>query len=113
MNGKKAHPGYTPLHLAVLGQSKSIVEQLLDSEAGVAVQSKKGHLTALHLAAERREGIARLLLDRGANVEAQYRGGRTALHYVAQSGHEATVRLLLDRGADIEWKGWRDRKSVV
>ena len=100
LNGKKVHPGYKPLHLAVLGLSESIVEQLLDSGASVAVQSKKGHLTPLHLAAERHEGIARLLIDRGANIEAKYFGGRTALHYAAQSGHEATVRLLLDRGAN-------------
>ena len=98
----KVPPGCKPLHLAVLGQSESIVEQLLDSGASADVLSENSHLMALQLAGERHEDIARLLVDRGATIEAEHKGKRTALHFEVKSSHEATARLLLDRGANVK-----------
>ena len=100
----KDHRGHAPLHLAVLGQSDSIVELLLDSGASACLESKKDRSTALHLAAScGSKVIARLLLDREADIEARA-DGWTALHLAATNGHDATARLLLDRGADIDAK---------
>ena len=103
LKGKSVRRGYKPLHLAVLGQSESIVKQLLDSGASVVALSQKDRLTALHLAAkDGHEAIARLLLDCGADIEARDAKGYTALHWATKQ--EATTRLLLDRGADIDAK---------
>ena len=105
-NGNTVLHGHAPLHLAVLGQTESVVEPLLESGARADVLSKEGRWTALHLAARHgHEAIARLLLDCGADIEAKNGHGGTALQLAAKNGHEATARLLLDCGADVEAKG--------
>ena len=107
--GRNARLRFTPLHLAILGRSESIVEQLLDSGANIDAPSKDG-TTPLHLAAKKgEEAAARLLLSRGANLEARDATGRTALQLAAKFQHMGTARLLLSCGADLEARdvdGW-------
>jgi ankyrin repeat protein len=96
--------GGTPLHWAVLGGQKDVVEFLLDNGADVNFQDI-GCNTPLHMAAYRGyKEIAALLLARGAEVNAANRG--TPLHWAARSeaGQVDVAALLIAHGAKVNAK---------
>ena len=96
----------TPLHVAVLTGTPSVVELLIKSGADVnAIGGKSitSEFTPLHAATQtKNEKIIRLLVELGgADIDAKCQEGKTPLHFACDWGHDETVKILLENGADI------------
>jgi ankyrin repeat protein len=129
-----ARRGITPLHCAVLGGSRQMVNLLLDRGANIHARNP-GDLQAIDFAiwGDRRpsvtDDIARLLVSRGATYDLTIASalgdlagvrqmlddnpsrisetrpnGRRPLSVAVESGHDDIVRLLLERGANPRWE---------
>lgn len=86
--------GAGPLHHAVAGGHKAVVEFLLASKADVNGKKNNG-VTPLHVAAALgRTEIAKLLHAKGADPKAEDNKGRTPLSLAETNGHTAIVELL-------------------
>jgi ankyrin repeat protein len=86
--------GYTPLHLAVLGEHIGVARLLLEKGARVNVADNMGR-RPLHLAAASCSvKMARYLLDQGADKDPADEAGKTPLDVAAEKGCEEIVALL-------------------
>ncbi|MCU1335726.1 MAG: hypothetical protein JWO19_1307 [Bryobacterales bacterium] len=94
--------GVTPLDLACVNGSASMIRKLLDAGANPNSAHPDG-LTPLMTAARTGNPEAvRVLLDKGAVVNAKDNiGDQTALMFAVTENHPEAVRVLLDRGADV------------
>ena len=95
--------GVTPLQLAAMNGSASMIDRLLKAGADANAALTPSGDTALMMAARTGtpEAIT-VLLEAGANVNAKESwGGTTALMWAASEQHAAAVKLLLDHGADV------------
>jgi len=95
--------GVTPLQLAAMNGSASMIDKLLKAGADANAALTPSGDTALMMAARTGtpEAIT-VLLEAGANVNAKESwGGTTALMWAASEQHAAAVKLLLDHGADV------------
>jgi ankyrin repeat protein len=95
--------GVTPLQLAAMNGSASMIDKLLKAGADANAALTPSGDTALMMAARTGtpEAIT-VLLEAGANVNAKESwGGTTALMWAASEQHAAAVKLLLDQGADV------------
>jgi DUF1680 family protein/ankyrin repeat protein len=85
--------GTTPLHRAVEGGLKDIVELLIAK--GADVNSRDNwDWTPLHSAVYGHNEIVELLIAKGADTTARDGGGRTPLWYAEKRGHTEIVELL-------------------
>ena len=98
-----ANPALDVFDAAAVGRARGL-EELLESEPGLATAWSNDGFTALHLAAFfGREDAARRLLERGADANVVARNASivvTPLHSAAAGVHSGIVKLLLDAGAD-------------
>ncbi|HUU20801.1 MAG TPA: ankyrin repeat domain-containing protein [Sedimentisphaerales bacterium] len=96
------------LHATVASGDRQAVEDLLDKGADVNAKGEGG--VALHVAALKgHKDIAELLITRGADVDAKSdKRSRTPLHIAAREGHKALAELLLAKGADVNIKDGRN-----
>ena len=86
--------GATPLHFAVAGGQKAVVEFLLSKKADVNAKKNDG-VTPLHVAAAMgRIEIAKLLIAKGANKDAVDSKGRTPLTLAGEKGNVEMIDLL-------------------
>ena len=95
--------GVTPLQLAAMNGSASMIDKLLKAGADANAALTPSGDTALMMAARTGtpEAIT-VLLEAGANVNAKESwGGTTALMWAASEQHTAAVKLLLEHGADV------------
>ncbi len=96
----------TALRLAVLKQSLSLVEALLEKGADANVASQSYGWTPLHTSvAMGNIPITELLLASGADVNAKDNGDTTPLYRAAngkQAGHERLAQMLLEAGANVD-----------
>lgn len=77
---------------------EEVASILLDNNAPIEAETRKG-FTPLHLAAKYGSvGVARLLLARGAQPDAPGRSHITPLHMATYYGHPDIALLLLDKG---------------
>jgi len=89
--------GATPLHFAVAGGQKAVVEYLLSKKADVNARKNDG-VTPLHVAASLGKlEIAKLLIAKGANKDASDSKGRTPLTLAGEKGHVEMIDLLSAR----------------
>ena len=95
--------GVTPLQLAAMNGSASMIDKLLKAGAEANAALTPSGDTALMMAARTGTPDAiTVLLEAGANVNAKESwGGTTALMWAASEQHTAAVKLLLDHGADV------------
>ena len=101
INSKDAH-GHYPLHCAMRGSQRKIVEFLVAEGANVNAKDLR-NITALHDAsAMGQKDIAEMLIGKGADVNARSRGDGTALYRAAYQGHKEIVELLIARGAEVD-----------
>jgi cytohesin len=105
---------YTPLHCAVLGRNREIVQLLIENGADVNTRDC-AYATPLFWACDRGYlDIVKLLVDNGAEVNTGafrrlHWGPRlidnySNLHIAARVGHADVVEYLLVKGADIDAK---------
>ena len=86
--------GATPLHFAVAGGHKAVVEYLLSKKADVNAKKNDG-VTPLHVAASLGKlEIAKLLIAKGANKDATDSKGRTPLTLAEEKGNVEMTALL-------------------
>jgi sulfatase modifying factor 1 len=91
--------GATPLHFAVAGGQKAVVEYLLSKKADVNARKNDG-VTPLHIAASLgRLEIAKIILARGANKKASDSKGRTPLTLAGEKGHVDMIDLLTGKAS--------------
>jgi len=99
------HPsgmGLTPLHAAVEGGHKDLVDLLLEHNATIDARASDGS-TPLHVAARKgHAAVAELLLRYGAPVSAAAAGGLAPLHHAAEMGHSVVVQYLLAANASAD-----------
>lgn len=92
------------LHVAVLMQSKRMVQLLLMGGADANVVDFKGMTPLILAALSSYHGtveIVKILLENGSNITASSRLGNTALHFAVGVGTKKVVQLLLENGADL------------
>ncbi|KAI0444158.1 hypothetical protein F4803DRAFT_561045 [Xylaria telfairii] len=92
----------TPLHYAIFGGEKEIVQLLLQNKANIEATNKFGK-TPLHYAVSRGEKeIVQLLLQNKASVEVTDKVGKTPLCHAILHENEEIVRVLLKNGAKVK-----------
>ncbi len=96
--------GSTPMRLATLNGSASMIERLLDAGVDPNAELSPDGDTALMMAARTgRPDAIRVLLARGAEVDrAETWGGTTALMWAVAEHHAEAVELLIAHGADVD-----------
>uniref|UniRef100_A0AAY4BZ81 RHD domain-containing protein n=1 Tax=Denticeps clupeoides TaxID=299321 RepID=A0AAY4BZ81_9TELE len=99
--GVQDENGDTPLHMAIIHQQPTVVQQLLHSISRIPQQNILNKLnnlgqSPLHLAViTKQTKVAEVLLRAGADPSLLDKGGRTVVHLAAHSGDEVMLRLLL------------------
>ena len=109
----KSKEGYTPLILAVAGESKEapvnmeFVKFLLEKSADVNIQAEKDGGTALFLAISKGNSEAvGLLLAKNCNPNVYLAKDKlTPLMAAIKDGNLEIIKALLDKGADVNAKG--------
>ncbi len=100
-----AHPpgSDSPLHIACLKDSKSILKLLLEkSRFGIEERSTRDE-TPLYIAARLGyKSCVEILLDAGANPNARPKGKDCMLHLAVSSDNTSIAKLLLQRGVYTE-----------
>lgn len=96
-----------PIHCAArctASGALDCIRALVEVDADSLELGDQLHLTALHHAADCRNGaVVRLLLELGANKEARAAGNgvRSPLHFAALAGAVECASLLIAAGADV------------
>src|SRR3990170_2321709 len=94
--------GVTPLWLACINGSATMVERLLNAGADPNTTMAEGDTALMTAARTGNVAAVRALLTRGAKVNAQERWkGQTALMWAAAANNAATIEALVEAGADI------------
>jgi ankyrin repeat protein len=92
--------GYTALHHAVIVNSYSVVERLLDMGANINSKNRFQN-TPLALCDDSRIPIARLLIQMGANIESVCEYGNTPFAIACMNLNHNLASLLLESGANV------------
>jgi uncharacterized protein len=93
--------GVSPLALACLNASSSMVKLLLDAGANPNTSTVVGETPLMVAAHTGNVDVVRMLLDRGADLSAtEASAGQTALMRAVAENHPAVVQLLLAHRAD-------------
>ncbi|EAY18904.1 ankyrin repeat protein, putative [Trichomonas vaginalis G3] len=97
----KDYKDCTPLHFAVLSNSKEIVEFLISHGANINAKNEQRD-TPLHYAAllDCKE-IAEVLILHGADIDAKNLFGKTPLHVAAENNSKEIAKVLIAHGANV------------
>lgn len=90
--------GWTPLHIAAIGDHKRETDMLLASGADPNARDRFGH-TPIFFA--RSAYVAQVLVSHGADVNAKREDGAAPLHRAARTGSRQVARVLVQAGADV------------
>ncbi|XP_004643512.1 2-5A-dependent ribonuclease [Octodon degus] len=101
VNFQEEEGGWTPLHNAVQGGSKDIVELLLHHGADPHQRKKNGATPFIIAGMEGHVELLRLFLSKGADVNECDSNGFTAFMEAACQGNVEALRFLYDNGANV------------
>ncbi|KAM6165274.1 2-5A-dependent ribonuclease [Erethizon dorsatum] len=101
VNFQKEEGGWTPLHNAVQGGSKDIVELLLHHGADPHRRKKNGATSFIIAGIEGNVELLRLFLSKGADVNEYDSNGFTAFMEAAWHGNVEALRFLYENGANV------------
>ncbi|KAL3880103.1 hypothetical protein ACJMK2_032372 [Sinanodonta woodiana] len=106
----------TPLHIAVLTDTVSVVERLVSKNARIDLQDHHGN-TPLHLAcAKGNLKIASVLLEsslRKQAIETRNADGVTCVHIAALNNHLDVLGILLEKGANVNARESKSGRTVL
>lgn len=97
----KAEDGRTPLHVAVMGGHKELVEYLIQEGANIDAQDKDGRTPLLNAIMFKKSDLARTLIKKGADVKIKCKEGANAIIYALFFGPEDLIEPILDSGQDV------------
>jgi uncharacterized protein len=99
----RTREGVTPLQLAAVNGSESMIDRLLKAGADANAPLSAVGDTALMMAARTgKTGAIRVLVEAGADVNAKETwGGTTALMWAVSERHVDAARMLIEAGADV------------
>jgi ankyrin repeat protein len=102
----KAKDDSTPLHFAVIGRQKDLIELLLAKGANLNAKTKYGETSLYSAASSGNKDLVEFLLTKGANANGNVGDdGQTVLHKVIWEFREKDlVELLLAKGANVHAK---------
>lgn len=88
--------------LAIKNHNLSVLEEVLDSEGDLDIDTRDQHGNTLFILAcqQGSKKLAKFLLRRGSYINAQNHGGNTALHYLHEYSHKNMADWLVRKGAD-------------
>ncbi len=88
--------------LAIKNHNYSALEQVLDSEGDLDINTRDQHGNTLFILAcqQGSKKLAKFLLRRGSDMNAQNHAGNTALHYLNEYNHTNLAAWLVRKGAD-------------
>jgi serine/threonine-protein phosphatase 6 regulatory ankyrin repeat subunit B len=89
------------LLIAALYNQLIEVKLLIETDADVNYENKKGFNPLLYACVSGHLEIAKYLIENGANVNAKTRRGETALMWASSNNHLDIIKLLIEKGADI------------
>jgi uncharacterized protein len=100
----RTREGVTPLQLAAVNGSESMIDRLLKAGADANAPLSAVGDTALMMAARTgKTGAIRVLVEAGADVNAKETwGGTTALMWAVSERHVDAARMLIEAGADVD-----------
>jgi ankyrin repeat protein len=100
----------TPLHKAVKGGHKEVVELLLANKAEIDIKNEEDYTPLQNAVMLGYREIAEVLINSGANIEVVSEGKMTLLHWAAGLGHKDMVEMLLAHNMDVKAK---DQKGKI
>lgn len=108
----KKDNGNTPLHLAVFGGSRDVVEILLAKKADVTARNNKGDMP-IHTASRVHDtGIVAMLLDAGADVNARNINEETPLMLATMVTDPEMMEFFITKGADVNAQNSQGNTSL-
>ena len=120
---QKDKAGFTPLHCAVFGRRKGVVQLLLKNGADVKAISCADATPLFWACARGYLDMVKVLVDNGAKVNGRATMRMTwgpsildnwsNLHMAAHAGHADVVEYLLDNGADIHARCTRGDEGLT
>jgi ankyrin repeat protein len=97
----KTEDGRTPLHVAVIGGHKELVEYLIREGANIDAPDKEGRTPLLNAIIFKKPELAHMLIERGADVKIKSKEGANAIIYALFFGPEDLIVPILDSGQDV------------
>ncbi|KAM5282459.1 uncharacterized protein RBU33_003888 [Hipposideros larvatus] len=98
---RKDADGYSALHEAALGNSKTIAAKLLQHKASMEAMTKCGFTPLLLAVHEHNQEMVEFLIRNKANIHAVDNCKRTALMLAVKDKSSNIIRLLLEQGVDV------------
>ena len=93
--------GFTSLRMAAKKGYLDIVKYLIEADADVNLQDKKGDLALIMAANQGHIDTVRYLIEANASVNMQNEEGATALLLAAQNGHMDIVKCLIQLNSNV------------
>jgi ankyrin repeat protein/L-ascorbate metabolism protein UlaG (beta-lactamase superfamily) len=100
----KTEDGRTPLHVAVMGGHKELMEYLIQEGANIDALDKDGRTPLLNAIMFKKQELAHILVEKGANVKIKCKEGANAIIYALFFGPEDLIEPILDNGQDVNEK---------
>ncbi len=97
----KTEDGRTPLHVAVIGDHKELVEYLIREGANIDALDKEGRTPLLNAIMLKKPELAHSLIKLGADVKIKCKEGANAIIYALFFGPEDLIEPILDSGQDV------------
>ena len=97
----KTEDGRTPLHVAVMGGHKKLVEYLIREGANIDALDKEGRTPLLNAIILKKPNLAHMLIEMGADVKIKSKEGANAIIYAFFFGPEDLIEPILDSGQNV------------